>query len=99
LGFVPLFVGSGRLRQREAAALRRMRRAAARAVSLSTIGLLSRKDFAAYAAQNAVGAGGGWRAQGDDERAHRNFRLRHFLVLGGLAPRLSSAAMICKCFL
>jgi hypothetical protein len=48
------------------------------------------------AARNAVGAGGGRRAQGDDERAHRNFRLRHFSVLGGLAPRLSSAAAICN---
>jgi hypothetical protein len=35
-------------------------------------------------------------AQGDDERAHRNFHLRHFSVLGGLAPRLSSAAVICN---
>ncbi len=32
----------------------------------------------------------------DDERAHRNFRLRHLSVLGGLAPRLSSAAVICN---
>ena len=39
---------------------------------------------------------GGARAQGDDERAHRNFHLRHFSVLGGLAPRLSSAAVICN---
>jgi hypothetical protein len=42
----------------------------------------------------AVGAGGGRRAQGGDERAYRNFCL-HFSVLGGLAPRLSSA-VICN---
>jgi hypothetical protein len=35
------------------------------------------------------------RALGGDERAHRNFCLRYFSVLGGLAPRLSSA-VICN---
>jgi hypothetical protein len=45
--------------------------------------------------QNAVGADGGRRAQGDDERAIA-ISSSSFSVLGGLAPRLSIAAVVCK---
>jgi hypothetical protein len=77
---------------------------ASRSVCIHRIRLAARSDchgrlarrFVVYAAQNAAGSGGGRRAQGDDDRAHLNFHLRHFSVLGGLAPRLSSAAAICN---